>query len=1355
MRRTDEAFKAEVFRRYRVQKHNRRNYFLLALSPLVLAIVLGSLIFLPQLSELLNFNSPFQSPDTPSVADNTPTLADVDKLKIDKIDFQLSGETSLRTVTDAKAIGTLIERMAKMETKVTQKPLRQERAPTIVRFSSAYYEELTMYLWKEQDYLRIDARLKGARETVTTWYQTFNLEQRILHKAVYTAAGEILPNTDHIEALLTEPIVMFSSKDSFSSKGSGDITDPTVIAEVMEIVQSLQLKPQSSGGLADVVTGWITLTLQSGRTISFTFRGSLLDVSYRTDEGKTISQTFYSDDLTTLLKVLENFKQPPSAPSDDPQHTLPNSNPLAQYIDRPVGTIYLTPLPGDPENSYACNRSKEINSILQQIGKLSLIPTGTQPPADDYDMVIQICFEDSTHIQLTLDDAGHMTAQFFTIPGEGVQQIFYYKVSAYDLKFLIFHLNFIMEGGLAEGSQHLRIESLLSSPLPSGIGVLLADGTIHRYLAPDSTMYTIINALHALNKTPVSYPDAQFKYTHQITISQSGKTLYVFYNDTRLSICFAGSEQSQVYYHVGSDEMYYFIEFVRLVTEGKIPDDLDGYLKLPVQSAELHVIPNIYYGVSNICTPAEQKQLIAALEALTLTPVTPTSPTIRKGAKIYLNLEEGGAALHLDYTTRTIELCYRSNLFNFTQQAYQIPAEEMDALAALIDKLLGSTIGAPFPPTLSDFLASSSMDKMQLSPCYQSTYTVTFGGNAAETKAVLDLLRELDLTETKYDSETSFCASRVDIQLTMERYTMDVSIDPQNGWVRTYLHNFGETYYRASPDRTAAVVSYVDKLINETAADEVWTNYLNDTLTSMGLSSLSSQSYSYSCTPDEIQQIVSALHQLTKSKCELSADRPTGAVVRFKANGNTVTLTFDPSGYMELSRVKDPMTQFDLCQGYRVPADQVEEFAILVRMMINHTPSPDTCKHEYADATCTRPRTCTICLDTQGNPRGHIFKNNLCTACGLIQSSSQGLEFELNEDGESYAVVGLGSCTDTHLVIPNRHDCLPVTRIKNAAGSHLISVTIPQGVTVIEASAFGGCYQITDVTIPDGVLTIGERAFGSCQSLTTIVLPDSITSLGSSAFEYCINLTTINIPAGLTKLKQSTFNRCYSLHSIVIPDGVTAIESWVFKECTNLKSVTIPDSVRYIDSGAFRDCTSLEEIVLPKQLTIIHSSLFSQCTNLKSVSIPDGVTTIEKMAFDGCKSLKTIKLPASLKEIGNYAFANCDSLTDLTLPDNVKYIYERAFAGCDSLTHVVLPDNVFILEYKAFANCPNLKSVIIAGSLLKMGDQVFSDCTSLEAIYCETREAHREWETDWLGGCDAKVYWKDEWTYVDGVPTAK
>ena len=46
---------------------------------------------------------------------------------------------------------------------------------------------------------------------------------------------------------------------------------------------------------------------------------------------------------------------------------------------------------------------------------------------------------------------------------------------------------------------------------------------------------------------------------------------------------------------------------------------------------------------------------------------------------------------------------------------------------------------------------------------------------------------------------------------------------------------------------------------------------------------------------------------------------------------------------------------------------------------------------------------------------------------------SEGLEYTLSNDGTYYSVTGIGTCTDTVIVIPNIYENLPVERIGESA----------------------------------------------------------------------------------------------------------------------------------------------------------------------------------------------------------------------------------------------------------------------------------------------------------------------------------
>ena len=79
---------------------------------------------------------------------------------------------------------------------------------------------------------------------------------------------------------------------------------------------------------------------------------------------------------------------------------------------------------------------------------------------------------------------------------------------------------------------------------------------------------------------------------------------------------------------------------------------------------------------------------------------------------------------------------------------------------------------------------------------------------------------------------------------------------------------------------------------------------------------------------------------------------------------------------------------------------------------------------------------------------------------------SEGLAYTQNADGKGYTVSGIGTCTDTDVVIPSTYNNLPVTSIGYFA--------------------FSGCEGLASITIPSGVTSISSLAFHYCTKLETI-----------------------------------------------------------------------------------------------------------------------------------------------------------------------------------------------------------------------------------------------------------------------------
>ena len=143
---------------------------------------------------------------------------------------------------------------------------------------------------------------------------------------------------------------------------------------------------------------------------------------------------------------------------------------------------------------------------------------------------------------------------------------------------------------------------------------------------------------------------------------------------------------------------------------------------------------------------------------------------------------------------------------------------------------------------------------------------------------------------------------------------------------------------------------------------------------------------------------------------------------------------------------------------------------------------------------------------------GHNYDETtgIClNGCGDYISS--GLSFSVNDDG-TYAVSGIGICTNTALIIPSEYNGKAVTAIATGAfknNNSIVSVIIPDTVKVIGDEAFYLCSKLESVVIGNGVESIGTRAFFYCSKLATVTVGSSVSSIGKSAFDYCTKISNV------------------------------------------------------------------------------------------------------------------------------------------------------------------------------------------------------------------------------------------------------
>ncbi len=308
----------------------------------------------------------------------------------------------------------------------------------------------------------------------------------------------------------------------------------------------------------------------------------------------------------------------------------------------------------------------------------------------------------------------------------------------------------------------------------------------------------------------------------------------------------------------------------------------------------------------------------------------------------------------------------------------------------------------------------------------------------------------------------------------------------------------------------------------------------------------------------------------------------------------------------------------------------------------------------------------------------HDYENNFCKVCG-DKFESIGLKYK-RICGSEYEVVGIGTATDTEIIIPPTHNGIAVTRIA--------------------ANAFYGKDTITSIKIPDSVTTICENAFSACNGLTEVEIPDSVVDIESNAFSSCENLLSFTLGKSVADLEEGALNDCINLATIKVRDGNTKYSA--SGNCL-------------IETASKRLIVGFADSVIPDDgsVTSIGDQAFAFC-EITNITIPDGITSIGNNAFYGSK------------------------LTSITLPDSVTSIGSNAFYYCSYLTTVELSKNLTSIGGRAFSHCGQLSSIVIPISVTSIGSSAFEECDEL-TIYCEAESMPSGWETFW--NHSATVVW--------------
>jgi len=146
-----------------------------------------------------------------------------------------------------------------------------------------------------------------------------------------------------------------------------------------------------------------------------------------------------------------------------------------------------------------------------------------------------------------------------------------------------------------------------------------------------------------------------------------------------------------------------------------------------------------------------------------------------------------------------------------------------------------------------------------------------------------------------------------------------------------------------------------------------------------------------------------------------------------------------------------------------------------------------------------------------------------CDVCNAIiieqkivySTGTPGLSYKLNDQGNGYILMGIGTSTETNIVIPEYHNNLPVIKVEDNAFQEVKLNSLVVSSSVLEIGNFAfNMSDIKEITLNDGLRIIGSYAFTSYDQ--SITIPSTVISVGDSF--YTLQSSSQGLFSGITFL---------------------------------------------------------------------------------------------------------------------------------------------------------------------------------------------------------------------------------------------
>ncbi|HOI47176.1 MAG TPA: leucine-rich repeat domain-containing protein [Bacilli bacterium] len=315
-----------------------------------------------------------------------------------------------------------------------------------------------------------------------------------------------------------------------------------------------------------------------------------------------------------------------------------------------------------------------------------------------------------------------------------------------------------------------------------------------------------------------------------------------------------------------------------------------------------------------------------------------------------------------------------------------------------------------------------------------------------------------------------------------------------------------------------------------------------------------------------------------------------------------------------------------------------------------------------------------------------------------------GLIFELNEDGESYKVVGYEG-TSEDIVIASTYNTLPVTSVGFKAKNwptrlcdlpdqlNIHSITLPESLTSFDHSALT-CHQFSTIDtlhIPKNIKYFAHALYNLNRNIDIVIPVDHLylKEINANGVELVVSIDDkelVYIPFASSETQDlhipdtieivANYAGAYvNYKSIYLSNSTIKIGDYAFintfsrrADLTSSQIYNFGDHIRYIGKSAFHGGFEVDELIIPRNIEYIGSLAFSY-NKIQSVVINTNLgifTNIFNDLIDNNQNRSNNITIINFKQ-----FDLEDYILDIFI---YNFVY-RNFSGKNQTIQIILPEN--------------------------------------------------------------------------------